>query len=83
MVTFTILVLKCQKIQYTHMNIYPAKGDRYEYELMVLIDLVKKGREIRECQIATVYHKEKKASSFRPIYDSVQVYKMMWKGKRR
>lgn len=59
------------------------EGDRYEYELMVLIDLVKKGREIRECQIATVYHKEKKASSFRPIYDSVQVYKMMWKGKRR
>lgn len=57
------------------------EGDRYEYELMVLIDLVKKGREIREYPIETVYHKEKKASSFRPIYDSVLVYKIMWKGK--
>ena len=57
------------------------EGDRYEYELMVLIDLVKKNCEIREYPIETVYHREKNASSFRPIHDSMMVYKMMWKGK--
>lgn len=58
------------------------KGERFEYALMVLIELVTKKIEIRECTIQTIYYKEKKASTFRPVRDSMRILKIMWKGKR-
>ncbi|HIU22539.1 MAG TPA: glycosyltransferase family 2 protein [Candidatus Fimihabitans intestinipullorum] len=58
-------------------------GDRFEYALMVLIDFAHNDRELREDEIQTIYHKGKKTSTFRPVQDSIRVYRMMWKGKRK
>lgn len=51
------------------------EGDRFEYEFHMLLDAKKAGVEIVEEAIETVYLEENKSSHFRPIQDSIRIYK--------
>ena len=58
-------------------------GSRFEYELNVLIKLVKMNEEIKEYDIKTVYLKNSnKKSHFKVISDSIKIYKTMFSGKK-
>jgi glycosyltransferase involved in cell wall biosynthesis len=51
------------------------KGDRYEYEMNVLVTCAKKGINLIEVPIATIYHdKSNSVSHFRTFRDSVRIY---------
>lgn len=53
-------------------------GERYEYEINMLIDIVKMKEEIKEVEIETVYdNNEKRYSYFNPFKDSYRIYKEM------
>lgn len=54
-------------------------GDRYEYEINVLLKAVEKGMPIHEITIATVYLEENKSSHFNPFKDSARIYKCLFK----
>lgn len=63
-----------------HLN---TSGSRFEYELNVLINLIKLNEEIKEVDIKTVYLEDSnKHSHFDPIKDSYRVYKVLFGGKR-
>lgn len=56
------------------------KGERYEYEMNVLLDIAKAGIPIEEVPIKTIYRDEKNSTShFRLIQDSIRVYKDLLK----
>jgi glycosyltransferase involved in cell wall biosynthesis len=60
------------------MDMVPAllrlEGERYEYEMNMLI-LAKKNRiRIREVKIATVYLSNNRSSHFNPLIDSMKIY---------
>jgi glycosyltransferase involved in cell wall biosynthesis len=60
-----------------HLNTY---GDRFEYEMNALIDLVKNGEKIQEVDIKTVYlANSNKKSNFKVFKDSYKIYKLMFK----
>ena len=60
-----------------HLNTY---GDRFEYEMNALIDLVKSGEKIQEVDIKTVYlPNSNKKSNFKVFKDSYKIYKLMFK----
>jgi len=59
-------------------NIIQLKSDRYAYELEMLLTLVQNGISIKEVTITTVYEDNNSASSFRPISDSILVYKTLF-----
>lgn len=49
-------------------------GDRYEYEMNVLLECVKTGVPIREVPIAVIYHdKTNSCSHFKPLADSLRI----------
>ena len=51
------------------------KGERYEYEMNVLLACVKNGTRMIEVPIATIYHDDNNSCShFRAIRDSVRIY---------
>lgn len=56
-----------------------AKGERYEYELNVLLDAKEMGIAIREVPITTVYIDENRSSHFNPIKDSLRIYSQFLK----
>lgn len=62
------------------MNI---KGERFEYEMNMLVILHKNRRIIREIPIATVYNEEMedgaKVSHYRPLRDSVRILSILFK----
>ena len=49
-------------------------GSRYEYEMNMLMELSREGREIVEVWIDTVYINNNSASHFNPIKDSAKIY---------
>lgn len=51
------------------------EGDRFEYEFNMLLDAKKSGITLLEEPIETVYLEENKSSHFRPIKDSLMIYK--------
>ena len=58
-------------------------GKRFEYELNVLIKLVKMNEEIIEHDITTVYPKHSnRESNFKVLKDSFKIYKIMFKGRK-
>lgn len=57
----------------------PTKGERFEYEMNMLIDTKEKGIPVREVPIQTVYIEENKSSHFNPIWDSIRVYSVFGK----
>ena len=63
-----------------HLN---TSGDRFEYEMNTLIDLVKNGEKINEVDIKTVYlPNSNKKSNFKVVEDSWKIYKLMFKRKK-
>ena len=50
-----------------------VQGDRFEYELNLLLRASREGREIRQVEIATVYLADNASSHFRPLRDSLRV----------
>ena len=60
------------------------EGSRFEYELNMLIDLVKMKEEILEYDIKTVYLKDSnKKSHYRVFQDSFRVYKVLLSGRKK
>lgn len=52
-----------------------VSGDRYEYEMNVLLSCAKNNTVIKEVPIATVYHDESNSCShFRAVRDSARIY---------
>ncbi|SHO54016.1 bifunctional glycosyltransferase family 2/GtrA family protein [Anaerocolumna xylanovorans] len=52
-----------------------VKGERFEYEMNVLLYCVRRDLKISEVPIATIYHDSKNSCShFRVIWDSIRIY---------
>lgn len=49
-------------------------GDRYEYEMNVLLECSRRGIPVREVPIETVYHDNNAASHFHALKDSWRIY---------
>ena len=65
-------------------KVVKVSGSRFEYELNVLIKLVKMKEEIIQYNIKTVYLKNSnKKSHFKVLRDSYQIYKIMFQGKKK
>ncbi len=74
--------LRLQDTQ-TGLRGYPASllswlmtidGDRFQYELTVLLEAKQKGIDVVEVPIATIYIDDNQSSHFRPVIDSIRVY---------
>ncbi len=59
-------------------SLMKLEGDRYNFELEMLVCLLKKGVEVREVPVQTVYEKKNASSHFRPFADSFNIYKTMF-----
>ena len=55
------------------------KGERFEYEINVLLYLAKNNIKIREVPIKTIYIDNNSGSHFNPIKDSFKIYKEIFK----
>ena len=55
------------------------QGERYCYELEMLLRLTQLNVPIREIAISTVYEKNNESSHFRPLHDSVQIYATLFR----
>lgn len=51
--------------------------NRYEYEMKMLCDAVKKKIPLEEVTISTVYIEENKSSHFNPVRDAIKVYSLL------
>ena len=64
-----------------HLN---TTGDRFEYEINALIDLVKAKVKILQIDIKTVYlENSNKNSHFNPFVDSYRIYKIMFLRRKK
>jgi glycosyltransferase involved in cell wall biosynthesis len=52
-----------------------VRGDRFEYELRVLLEAARRGVPIEQMPITTVYAEGNASSHFRAVRDSVRVYR--------
>ncbi|MEU2703131.1 MULTISPECIES: glycosyltransferase family 2 protein [Micromonospora] len=50
-------------------------GDRFEYEMTVLLRLVRAGLPVEQVEIATRYHGDNSGSHFSALADSVRIYR--------
>lgn len=61
-----------------------TNGERFEYEINALIDLVKAYEKILQIDIETVYlENSNKKSHFKVIEDSYKIYKILFKKRKR
>lgn len=64
-----------------HLN---TIGDRFEYEINALIDLVKSKEKILQIDIQTVYlENSNKNSHFNPFVDSYRIYKILFTRRKK
>lgn len=54
-------------------------GERFEYEINMLINCSRTGKEVVELPISTLYFDNNSESHFNPIKDSFKIYKVMFK----
>lgn len=54
------------------------KGERFEYEIGMLIEIVREGRNIYELPIKTIYYDSNRATHFNTFKDSFRIYKIMF-----
>lgn len=54
-------------------------GERFEYEINMLIEAVKRKVDILEPTIETIYFDNNSETHFRPIMDSLKIYNVMFK----
>ncbi len=59
-------------------NIMVLKGERFEYEINMLIDITKNKREIREITIETIYIDGNRGTHFR-IADAIKIYSILFR----
>ena len=50
-------------------------GDRYDFEFNVLLGIKRNNLQFEEIPIETIYENKNKVSHFRPIKDSILIYK--------
>lgn len=55
-------------------RVLSVEGDRYEYEMNVLLKLREWKLPYREVRITTIYHDNNKSSHFRPVFDGFRVF---------
>ena len=60
-------------------NFVTIEGQRYEYEMNMLLYCIKNKIKIEEITIKTVYINNNKASSFKLVKDTIKIYKCMFK----
>lgn len=60
-------------------NFLAIDGQRYEYEINMLIYCAKNKIKMKEITITTVYIDDNKASSFKVVRDSIKIYKCIFK----
>lgn len=51
------------------------KGDRYDFEMNFLMSMAKRKIDFKEIEIETIYFNNNKGSHFRPIKDSIKIFK--------
>ena len=56
-----------------------TKGERFEYEMNMLIDCAEDKIPLREVPIETVYIEENASSHFHPVLDSIKIYAVFGK----
>lgn len=61
------------------LRLLEVKGDRYEYEMNVLLECPKAHIPIREVPIETIYLDDNRSSHFDTVKDSVRIYKEILK----
>ena len=54
-------------------------GYAYEYEMNFLITIAKNKIKFKEIKIQTIYEDKNKCSHFKPLKDSIKIYKMFFK----
>jgi glycosyltransferase involved in cell wall biosynthesis len=54
-------------------------GERYEFEMNMLLECKTYKIEIKEVKIKTIYIEENKSSHFNPIVDSIKIYSVFFK----
>ena len=54
-----------------------VRGERFEYETNMLLELSREGVKLLEVPIETVYEDDNSESHFRPIVDSLKIYKFI------
>jgi len=57
----------------------PTKGERFEYEMNMILDTKEKNIPVLEISIQTVYINENQSSHFNPLRDSMRIYKSFLK----
>jgi putative flippase GtrA len=60
-------------------KILALKGERYEYEINMLISTKIDGVKIMETPIDTIYIEDNKASHFNPLVDSMRIYFLLFR----
>lgn len=63
----------------TLINFLDIPGERYEYEMNVLLSTKEHDMKIVECPIQTIYLDDNKSSHFNPIKDSIRIYSLFFK----
>ncbi len=64
---------------YCHLEeMLDVKGERFEYETNMLLAFKQKGIRYLEKKIQTVYIEENKTSHFRPVRDSIRIYRFIF-----
>lgn len=64
--------------RYLLKDIISLTSERYAFELEMLLTLLQRGIPCKEVSIATVYEDNNSASSFRPVFDSILIYKTLF-----
>ncbi len=59
-----------------------VEGSKYDYEFNILLE-VKQKLSYEEVEIETVYENNNEVSHFRPIQDSILIYKKLWSKKTK
>lgn len=54
-----------------------VRGERFDYEMQVLVFCAKKGIDISTIDIATIYENGNQSSHFRPVADSISILKTL------
>ena len=60
-------------------DLLSIKGERYEYEMNVLLEFAKRKIDIKEIEIKTIYQKSNSKSHFKTVSDSIKIYNQIIK----
>lgn len=83
---FRIRKLACVGIPQSFLEVCrQLEGDRYEYEMHMLLEACRRGLPIREVEIETVYIDNNRGSHFHTLRDGKRIYRLLlgWKKKLR